>query len=149
MIISTLTQSERIETLHPLFKQVFDFVKQNDFLSMPIGRIELDEDRLFINNSESELIPKEAQVLEIHKKYLDIHIPLDGCEVIGWKPAEKLSRVRTSYDESVDIAFYTDVPDTYVSVLPGQFAVIYPEDAHAPLIGKGNLRKLIVKVKIE
>jgi len=31
---------------------------------------------------------------------------------------------------------------------PGQCLVVYPEDAHAPLIGNGRIRKLVAKVKL-
>lgn len=41
MIISSLKQSERIESLHPLFKMAFDYIKSHDLLHTPCGRIEL------------------------------------------------------------------------------------------------------------
>ena len=50
MIVSRLENSSRIESLHPLFKQLFDYVKTHDLLNAPLGRIELDGDNLFINN---------------------------------------------------------------------------------------------------
>ncbi len=31
---------------------------------------------------------------------------------------------------------------------PGQFCIVYPEDAHAPMIGEGTERKLICKVRL-
>ena len=49
MIVSNLQNSSRIEPLHPLFKQLFDYVKSHDLLHTPCGRIELDGDNLFIN----------------------------------------------------------------------------------------------------
>ncbi|MBQ2362542.1 MAG: YhcH/YjgK/YiaL family protein, partial [Bacteroidaceae bacterium] len=30
----------------------------------------------------------------------------------------------------------------------GEFLLVYPEDAHAPLVGEGKQRKLIIKVRI-
>lgn len=148
MIISTLTLSERIEGLNPSFKKLFDFVKQNDLLKAAPRRIELVGNDLFINNSEVELLTVENQVLEIHERYIDVHIPLDGPEIIGWKPAADLRHVKSAYDEAGDFAFYTDKPDTYITLQPGQFVIIYPEDAHAPIIGTGKLRKLVAKIKI-
>lgn len=29
-----------------------------------------------------------------------------------------------------------------------QFAIFFPEDVHAPMIGEGNIKKLVIKVKI-
>lgn len=54
MIVSRLESSSRIESLHPLFKQLFDYVKTHDLLNAPLGRIELDGDNLFINNVNPE-----------------------------------------------------------------------------------------------
>lgn len=50
MILSDLNHTERLEKEHPLFKQLFDYIRANDLLNAPLGRIELDGDRLFINN---------------------------------------------------------------------------------------------------
>ena len=50
MIISNLQNSSRVESLHPLFKKLFDYVKTHDLLHTPCGRIELEGDNLFINN---------------------------------------------------------------------------------------------------
>ena len=42
MIISNLQNSGRVESLHPLFKKLFDYVKTHDLLHTPCGRIELN-----------------------------------------------------------------------------------------------------------
>lgn len=91
MIVSDIRESARIESLHPLFKTVFDYVKSHDLLNEPCGRIELDGDRLFINNVNPECVKAEQQVLEVHHQYIDIHILLEGEETIGWKPIEDCS----------------------------------------------------------
>ena len=72
MIISNLKHSERIEPLHPAFKKAFDYIKSHDLLHEACGRIELDGDRLFINNVAPACLPAEAQVLEVHRDYIDI-----------------------------------------------------------------------------
>ena len=135
MIVSNLQNSQRIEGLHPLFKSLFDYVKTHDLLHADLGRIEVDGDHLFINNVNPECVTSDQQVLELHHDYIDVHILLEGEEMIGWKALE-------------DCALYSDRPTTYVSLLPGQFVIVYPEDPHAPVIGSGKIRKLIAKVKL-
>ena len=148
MIVSNLVNSQRIESLHPLFKKLFDYVKSHDLLHAELGRIELDGDRLFINNVEPECVVREKQVLEVHHEYIDVHILLQGSETIGWKAIEDVVEEVKSYEIEGDCALYGDVPTTYVDLLPGQFVIVYPEDPHAPVIGKGKIRKLIAKVKL-
>lgn len=148
MILSDLKYSERIEMLHPLSKRAFDYVKTHDLLHTPCGRIELEADDLFINNVNPESVAIDQQVLEVHREYIDIHILLEGEEIIGWKPLCDAKDERKEYSESDDCALYGDKCFTPIKLFPGQFAIVWPEDAHAPLIGEGTIRKLIVKVKI-
>lgn len=148
MIVSNLQNSRRIESLHPLFKTLFDYVKTHDLLHADLGRIEIDGDRLFINNVHPECVAADKQVLEVHRDYIDVHILLEGDERIGWKALEDVEKEIKAYSKEEECALYSDVPTTYVDLLPGQFAIVYPEDPHAPLIGNGKIRKLIAKVKI-
>lgn len=62
MIVSNLQNSSRIEPLHPLFKQLFDYVKSHDLLHTPCGRIELNGDNLFINNVNPTCVKESEQV---------------------------------------------------------------------------------------
>lgn len=148
MILTTLNDSQRIEPLHPLFKTLFDYVKQHNLLDAPLGRIEIDGDNLFINNSLAEGVARDAQVLEIHRKYIDVHILLEGNETIGWKPLGEINHFSKPYDEAGDCELSDDCPTTFVDMLPGHVLVVYPEDPHAPVIGNGKIRKLIGKVRV-
>ena len=146
MIISNLQNSSRVESLHPLFKKLFDYVKTHDLLHTECGRIELDGDNLFINNSNPTCVTADQQVLEVHRDYIDVHILLEGQESVGWKALEDLTQ---AYEKEGDCALYADRPTTYVTLQPGQFLIVYPEDPHAPIIGEGKIRKLIGKVKVD
>lgn len=146
MILSHISDSERYESLHPLFKKVFDYIKSNDLLQVPAGRIELEGDALFINVADAKLVPADTQKLEVHQKYIDIHFPLSATEIVGWKHLSSLGKSEAPFDIEGDFALYTESATTYFTVQPGEFYIVYPEDAHAPIIGEGMLRKLIVKV---
>lgn len=147
MIVSDLKNSSRIELLHPLFKQLFDYVKQHNLLKTELGRITLDGDNLFINNVDLDGVKKEKQVLELHRKYIVCiyHYPekkrLDGS-------LEKLENEVIAYERDSDCALYSDMPTAYVDIYPGEFVIVYPEDPHAPAIAEGKIRKLIAKVRI-
>lgn len=148
MILAKLKDSKRIESLHPFFHTLFEYVKTNDLSSVPTGRIELEGDQLFINVVDATLMTEEAQKLEVHRAYIDVHIPLGGEEIIGWKGLSDTGISEAPFDEDNDFALYAEPASTYIKVLPGDFLIVYPEDAHAPIIGQGKLRKLIAKVKL-
>lgn len=149
MILSKLSDSHLIEALHPSFKSVFDYLKQNDLSKVPTGRITLDTDNIFINIDDAVLRTQSEQVLEIHRQYIDIHIPLSGEEIVGWTPLDDLEVPSNEpFDVKRDFALYAQKASTYFTVKPGQFYIMFPEDAHAPIIGNGTLRKLIAKVRV-
>lgn len=148
MIVSNLQNSERIESLHPLFKQLFDYVKTHDLLHTECGRIELAGDDLFINNVNPTCVSASDQVLEVHRDYIDVHILLEGKERIGWKAIEDVIDLKQAYQKEGDCALYSDTPTSFVDLLPGQFLIVFPEDPHAPVIGEGKIRKLIGKVRL-
>lgn len=148
MILTDLKNCSRIASLHPAFATLFDFIGKNDLLSMPLGRIEVDGDNLFINNINPECVTAEKQVLEMHRDYIDVHIMLDGKERIGWKSLSDIEHITKEYDAEADCALSDDKPTSYVDLLPGQMCIVWPEDPHAPVIGLGKIRKAIAKVKL-
>lgn len=149
MILNALQDSARIEPLHPLFKKLFDYVKTHDLTKVEPGRITLDGESLYINVCDATLCGKEEQKLEVHRRYIDVHFPLGGTETIGWRDLKSIAAPSEApFDEDGDFALYACPAATYLTVRPGEFCVMYPEDAHAPVIGKGSLRKAIAKVRL-
>lgn len=149
MIVDSLKNSQRIESLHPLFKKAFDYIKSADFSKMEDGKYELEGDRLYVNIASIFGKDKKEAAIETHQKYIDIQLPLLGVEKIGWKTGSELQEESVPYNEEKDIAFFVDRPTAYTKIYPGQFAIYFPEDGHAPGIGEGAIRKVIVKVQVE
>lgn len=150
MILAHIEDSERYYSLHPLFKQLFDYVKTHDLSQVPAERITLDGERLFINVADASLKSPEEQVLEVHRRYIDVHFPLSNNEVMGWSPLQGLQTESVNpFNDEDDYAVYAEAAQTYLTIRPGEFAIVWPEDAHAPIIGEGKLRKLIAKVLID
>ncbi len=149
MILSTLENSKQIESLHPKFKLLFDYIKKTDLLNRETGRIEIDGDNLFINNVCSDMIAAREQSLEAHRVYIDVHFPLDKTEIMAWKPLLKCTNIKSNYNENNDCELYSDIEENLITVMPGEFIIFFPEDAHGPLIGDGKIRKIIAKVKID
>ena len=148
MILAKLTDSARYEALHPALPALFEYVKQHNLLSAQPGCLALDGDDLFINVTDSTLMTKEAQKLEVHQRYIDIHMPLSAPEIIGVRHISTLGEPDAPFNEKEDAALYTAPATTYIVVEPGDFLLLFPEDAHAPIIGSGKLRKLVAKIKI-
>lgn len=148
MIIGTLSDVSLATKVHPAMKTFFDFIKSRDFNELPLGRIDIHEDEIYVNNLDINGVDACYQPLEMHKQYIDVHIVLGGEEKIGWKPIERISTFSKKYNEENDCALTRELPDTYVTLHPGDFCIVFPEDAHAPAISDGKIRKLIGKIKV-
>ena len=148
MIYGNIAYADRYASLHPLLPQLFAYVKSHDLLHTPMGKIILDGDKLFINNVNPECLSEEKQVLEVHRRYIDVHILLEGKERVGWRNTDDCKDVAHPYDEGDDFATFFDKPTTYIDMMPNDFLIVFPEDAHAPIIGSGRIRKAIAKVML-
>lgn len=148
MIYGNIAYADRYASLHPLLPQLFAYVKSHDLLHTPMGKIVLDGDKLFINNVNPECLSEEKQVLEVHRRYIDVHILLEGKERVGWRNTDDCKELAHPYDEAGDFATFFDKPTTYIDMMPNDFLIVYPEDAHAPIIGSGKIRKAIAKVML-
>lgn len=149
MILGNLCEWQRYAPLHPAFEKLFKFVLEHDLSEFPLERIVLDGDSLFINMAEPDLKTAESQKLEIHREYIDVHFPLKGEEICGWTPTANLKTASESpFNEKDDFALYAELAQTYFKAVPGQFYIMYPEDAHAPIVGQGKIKKAIAKVRL-
>jgi len=148
MIIDSLNNSAHTEKAHPLFKKVFDYLKSIDFSLLEEGKMLIEGDDAFFMVSVIEGKEQENAVLETHHKYIDIQLPVSAPEIFGWKPLCDLTDLPAIYDAEKDISFFKDSPEVYFKIAPGNFVVFFPEDAHAPGIGNGTIKKIVVKVKV-
>ena len=148
MVLVNINDFNGYGSLNPYFKALADYLGSHDLLATELGRIVIDGDNLFINNVKTEGIPAEKQVLEMHKRYIDVHILLEGSETIGIKATRKVASFSKEYDEAGDYMLSEEMADCYIQMHPGDMMICFPEDAHAPAIGSGVIRKAIAKVRV-
>lgn len=150
MILDSLRNAGRVSELFPALRPLFSFVLSHDLSAAPAGRIEIDGERLFLNVDDTELLPAAERKLEVHRKYVDVHFPLSGEETVGWRSLASLpAEGDAPFDFGRDFMFYSLPALVYFTVKPGDFYIMCPEDAHAPVIGEGRMRKLVGKLLVE
>lgn len=148
MIIDNLNNTEIYEALHPLFRQAFEYIKSTDFAKADTGKTEIQGKHLFVMVSDTPLKDIDDAKPEIHNEYIDIQLPINMAETFGWIDRAELNNEAAPFNTEKDIQFYNNKPTSYVTVAPGNFIIFYPQDGHAPCIGTGSVRKVVVKVKI-
>ena len=147
MIIDTIDNLGKYVALNPLFADVVDFLKCHDLNTMEAGKYPIKEKDLFLNLQMAKGRSQEAAVLETHVEMIDIQIPISGDETFGYTPLSDLPSF--DYNAEKDITKYGDTKaQTYVTVKPGQFAIFFPQDGHAPCITNvPEIKKAIFKIK--
>ncbi|MCF0201995.1 MAG: YhcH/YjgK/YiaL family protein [Bacteroidaceae bacterium] len=146
MIIDTIDKLASYAGINPLFGKVAEFLKGHDLNLVEDGKYELEGKDLFVNIVTTKGKTKEQAVLETHRKMIDIQIPLSAAETFGYTPLCDLPEAE--YNEAKDITKYEGPAQTYVTCKPGQMAIFFTQDGHAPCITSAeSIRKAIFKVK--
>lgn len=148
MIIDKLDNLRQYEGCFGKFRKVFDYMFSVDLKKLSEGKHQMPDDLGFIGIDKVMARAKEGAFLEAHKNYIDIQIPFNLTDTMGWKSVTECKSVKIPYNEEKDIVFYSDEPDFYIPVKPDQFIIFFPEDAHTPIIGSGLIHKAVIKVRI-
>lgn len=151
MVISCFDRAEydEIKKSHPLFAKAFDAVEKLTLTDPSDGRYDVDGDNVFINVSTYETNPINSERrFEAHRDYIDIQLLLEGREIIGFAHPASLT-VTDEYRPDYELFGMIDSFDKII-LEKGKFAVIYPNEPHAPGLAAGmpeKVRKIVVKVK--
>jgi biofilm protein TabA len=151
MIVDCLSRAD-FHQLPPPFAAAFAFLRRADLLDLPLGRHEIDGERVFALVQEYAPKPAAQGRLEAHRRYWDVQYVAAGSERMGWRPAAGLV-VDMPHDEAKDIAFFKGSA-SLVLIPTGYFAIFAPRDAHMPMLAPNDeetnfplVRKVVVKVE--
>jgi YhcH/YjgK/YiaL family protein len=148
MIIDSILGLERYRKMNEGFEKAFKFLRSGDITQLEIGRYDIDGDNIYAVVSENYMKSIENSKLEAHDSYIDIQIPVSTHETFGWRDRALCNTGEDKYDDEKDVAFFEDEPEVFFIVNPLQTVIFFPNDAHAPLIGKGKIKKIVIKIKI-
>ena len=147
MIIDTIDNLGKYVALNPLFADVAVFLKGHDLQTLEPGKYPIKDKDAFLNLQVAKQRTKDTAFLETHIEMIDIQIPISCAETFGYTPLQDLPDFE--YNAEKDITKYGDTKaQTYVTVNPGQFAIFFPQDGHAPCITEApEIKKAIFKIK--
>lgn len=149
MIFDKINNCKKYEVLHKNFEKAFDFLKRQDLESLAPGRYDIAQNDVYALVQEYETKDITDAKYEAHRKYVDIQYLIKGCENMGYSQAGDL-KVFTPYNEDNDFIMLEGAP-RLILYNPGEFFVLFPEDAHMPGISHGEkdkVKKVVIKVKV-
>lgn len=151
MIVDRLENRRLYESLTHGIRLGFEYLEAFD-PATPDGRYAIEGDRVFALVQGYETGPSAERLFEVHRRYIDLQYVVEGRERILRSPRMGL-HVETLYDAGRDAEFYHDPPASSSVLLgPGEFAILYPDDAHKSGCmagGRDPVRKIVVKIDVD
>jgi YhcH/YjgK/YiaL family protein len=151
MVIDKLSEINKYASLHPRFAKAIDYIVTSSFLNIEPGTVLVDGEDIKAIIMEGNCVSKEESLagFECHNTYIDIQIVLKGKETVGWRSRKNSREPKGEYSEEKDVLFYDDAPTLFFELHAGMFSIYFPEDVHAPMIGEGAIKKVVMKVRVK
>ncbi len=147
MILDSLNRADLYANMHPRLREAFAQLKRTDLAALPLGRNTI-KPWLHVDVVKGEMFAKEASKVEVHRRYIDIHVPLTGWEMVGWMEEGKYRNlVKTLPDKDAEL--YQEMCESWNELRPGFFALYFTGEGHAPMVGQGPIHKVVVKVALK
>jgi len=90
----------------------------------------------------------DESVLEAHKILMDIHITLEGTDIIAYADLKNEATIFQGYDETNDYLLAKSSQIKIITVPKGYFCIIPNNFAHMALYdGHANVKKVVVKMQ--
>lgn len=146
MIYGRIDRLDRYRGLSENLDKALDFLSTGDFAALPMGTTELDGENVFVNRFDYDTVPQS--ITEGHLRYTDIHVVLEGEEKVGVADVSQLHA--TDRREQEDFVGFEGEFGAMCTLRPGDFLIVFSEDAHCPKLWTGTstgVKKIVVKVK--
>lgn len=150
MVIDKIDSAAQYEALNPLFKKAFDYIRNTDLQNTEPGTYIVEEGTIkaIVSEARGKAEVASLEKFECHNQNIDIQYVIDGVERIGWKARVDCVSPNGDYSSDKDVQFFRDQPDFFFGLHKKQFVIFFPNDVHAPMIGDGIIKKLVMKIKI-
>jgi YhcH/YjgK/YiaL family protein len=152
-----LDRLENVGLYRPLGANIalaLDYLCRTDFSQMPVGRHEVDGDRVWAVVQRYRPKPPAQAVWEAHRQYVDVQYVAAGTERMGYVPLSDGLSVRQPYDAEKDVILF-DADGQFFNLSAGDFAIFTPHDVHAPSLAPGlpadsaEVCKVVMKCRVE
>lgn len=148
MIFDMLTNSSLYAGISPRLKTALNYLTNTDLAALPIGRINLDGDQVYVLVQEYLTKRPDQGFWESHRRYLDVQYMHSGCERIDYALLNTMTLGNYAQDRDFQAMTGSGSP---INLVAGSFAVFFPQDAHMPGLACGmqlQVKKVVVKCEL-
>ena len=151
MIYGELKDIKNYKGLNKNLDKAIDFIVDKKYLNANFGKNLIEGNSIYFDYPEKVMTRENKDIeSEYHKKYADIHIVLEGEEIIGYTSFEDCVETK-AYNSEKDIAFVKGENQAEVLLNGKNFALFFPEEVHLPLLKVGEIKeikKVVFKIEI-
>lgn len=149
MIFGNIENLNEYSFLEAKVAECFAYAKEHDLKNFEKGSHTIDGERFFVNIVEYETTTPENRFWEAHKKYLDVHLMLNGEEQIDLNFLQNMDV--KAFVEKDDFVPMDGEKNSSVILRNGDFLICYPQDGHRTAVRvqeSQKVKKAIFKVLI-
>ena len=135
--------------IHPNLDLALERITPEFFVGLGDSRVDILPGQVWCTKFTYETIADEESFFEAHEKFLDIHIMLAGSERVEVSEPAALEQFRAEPEN--DFWGYRGEGRVKLVLSPGEFLVVFPEDAHKIKMVTGDpetVTKAVFKVRI-
>lgn len=135
--------------IHPNLDLALEHITPEFLSGVGYEKVRLKGDDVYATRFTYETVPEEESFFEAHKKYLDIHIMVEGSEGVEIAPPGELQEFDRA--EANDFYAYRGPAHYRLTLAPENFLVVFPNDAHRikmELEKPEKVSKVVFKVRI-
>ena len=150
MVFDILDHAEQYYCFGRLYQKAFEWLKNTDIMSLPLGRYEIEGNDLFALVQEYETRTIDNCEMETHMDFIDIHYIAQGCEYIGYADVTKMLPATHIGREIWDTVLYEKEYNNKLFMEKGDICICFLNDDHMPRmipLNKNVVRKVIIKLR--
>lgn len=146
---------DKIENAHLYFglskriKIALEYIQKTNFSLLENGNYDVVKNEVFAIVNSYDTILESEEKLEAHRKYIDVQFVYEGSEILGYL-SKTNQKIYKKYDEVEDYELY-DENKNFIEFNKGMFAILFPDDLHAPgiyLSESSKVTKIVLKVLV-
>ena len=135
--------------IHPNLDLALERINEEFFATLGTERVDIVPGEVWCTKFTYDTIPDEESFFEAHEKFLDIHMMLCGSERVEISAPADLEQFRSEPEN--DFFAYRGEGRHKLVLAPGDFLVVWPEDAHKikmMIDTPQTVTKAVFKIKI-
>ena len=147
MIFAKLREAGQYRGIHPRLDRALALLTPDFLASVGAVRQEMEGEALFVTRFDYQTLPREETFFEAHRRYLDIHVMVEGCERVEIASPDRLR----FFEHEGDFYGYRGEAEQSLLLSPGAFLVVFPDDAHRLKIavdGERRVSKVVFKILV-